>query len=75
MQEENGAPDLPEDLTEPYLCDLLKLSPIDLRAMDLEEVAAHTAYHEGKGLAEWANQTDQERAHGPGKLDHQSGPR
>lgn len=55
-QKEGSAPaeDIPDEIMEPYLRDLLDMPVADLRAMSYEEVQMALAYNEGRGLARWA---------------------
>jgi hypothetical protein len=50
------AEDVPDEIMEPYLRDLLDVSLADLRAMSYEELQMALAYNDGRGLARWARE-------------------
>jgi hypothetical protein len=47
-----GAP-LSGLIFEPYVCDTLGVTPLDLGALDLDTIYLHLGYYEGQALAEW----------------------
>ena len=45
---------LPPEAMEPYVCDALGITPVELRELDHETVMLHLAWYDGKALGEWA---------------------
>ena len=52
LRKDGGEPDLPHSIQEPFLCDMLGVTPIVLGEMLEEELAVHIGYHLGKRIAE-----------------------
>ncbi len=45
---------MPPEAFEPWLCDFLGWSPLQLSEMDYSEAMAYLGWAEGKSLAEWS---------------------
>ena len=49
-----GEHEIADEILEPYVCDRLGVTPIELQAMEYETVMIHLAYLEGRDVARWA---------------------
>lgn len=56
MADGGDAGEVPDCILEPVVCELLGVTPLELRQLDLDTIYTHLGHAQGKAVGRWAHE-------------------